>query len=93
MEASKSASKAGSAQIAAAWGDSSSLEQIYVDELLVTLAKGRAYLTFGQLAIASSPDVSKASAEIRPVARLVVSRESLRPMIDVLNQLLESEAK
>lgn len=87
MEASKPKPGPVSGQLTAQWHSSTELEQAFVDELLVHLVKDRVYITFGQLALPLSPDVTKTGAEIVPKARIIVTRESLARMLVVLNRL------
>jgi hypothetical protein len=75
--------------VVARWGSGRELEQIFTDEMLVQVAKGRAYVTFGQIRTPIGPDIQTGEAEVRPVVRLIVPRDALLRMVTTLNRVLE----
>lgn len=88
--ASKKAAKAqGPQTFAVSWSSDQDVGQVYVDEMLIQIVNERAYVTFGQIRmpLATKPSET-ARVEIRPVARLIVSVETLKKMLDVLNPVV-----
>lgn len=90
MEATKTKPSPVTGQVTAKWGDGSDLDQVFVDELLIHLVKERVYITFGQLKMPLvGPETSQAVAEVVPMARVIITRDSLQKMLDVLNKLVD----
>lgn len=83
----------GARQLLAHWGDSAGIDQHFVDELLCQFVNERAYITFGQVRLPLSADMTEGKVEIRPVARLIVTTESLNKMLAVLNRAAESHSE
>jgi len=74
------------------WADASQLDPIYADQLHLVRLENQFFLVFGQTRL---PVVegrsSTVDAEIKPMARFVVSKEALGRMINLLNQNVVSE--
>ena len=67
------------------WGDPSSLDQVFVDQLAIQSVEERFYLTFGQIRMPLNA-VAGGAAPIQPMVRLIVSTESLQRMVEVLRR-------
>ena len=73
------------------WGPVDDLEPVFADHLHVNRANEQFYLTFGQTQV---PVLDKTeapgaiTAEIRPVARLIVSPNALEQMRDLLRRIV-----
>ena len=80
-------------QIAITWGDANAVDLTFVDQLHLQRADGHYLLTFGQvrppLLMAPKDGVN---AEIRPVARLVLTDQAYRRILDVLKQAAPEDA-
>jgi len=83
----------GARQLIAHWGDSAGIDQNFVDELLCQFVNERAYITFGQVRLPLSADVTEGKVEIRPIARLIVTTETLNKMLTVLNRAAETHSE
>ena len=71
------------------WSENPALDQISIDEMFCQLVNDRAYLTLGQLRFPMTPGGEMpSSVEIRPVAKLVLTHEKLRQIVEVLGKLL-----
>lgn len=69
------------------------LDQIIADELQLQWVNDRFYLTFGQIQVPFvEPEGGNFVADIRPVGRYVVSRQSLEKIRDLLNRVLDDSA-
>lgn len=79
-------------EIRAEWSDAAALDQVMVSELFLHMIRDHAYLTFGQIRLPVG-DIEGKTAEIRPMARLVIPREALSRMLTVLNRANEENTK
>jgi hypothetical protein len=71
------------------WGSGEDLEPIYADQLHLQSINQQYYLTFGQLRpplVKEGVPVDKIVAEIRPVAKLIVTREAFKRIAKLLNK-------
>lgn len=72
------------------WNDARELPLLAAEQLHVRVVQGRYYLTFGQLnlPVFEGPPPDDFIAEIRPVARLVLSTTDVESIVRVLSQVL-----
>lgn len=94
MATKKSAKALGPQKFEVRWSSDHDVGQVYVDEMLVQVVNERAYITFGQIRmpLAITPS-DAAQVEIRPMARLIVSVDTLKRMLAVLNPVVEKHTK
>ncbi len=80
-------------RIEAHWGPVDDLEPVFADHLHVNRANDQFYLTFGQtqVPVLDKPEAPGAiTAEIRPIARLIVPLNALERMRDLLRRIVEA---
>jgi hypothetical protein len=74
-------------QIRLEWGAVDPLDLVMVDQLSMTRVNRSVYLIFGQTRIPIIEDGEKiATAQIRPMARLVVSEDAFGQMMNLLGK-------
>ena len=69
------------------WGNADQLDLVFVDNIHVQRINDQFYLTFGQVRPPVEIPPSRMVAEIRPVARLVVPRDALTKIVELLGRL------
>jgi hypothetical protein len=74
------------------WADATSLPILAAGQLHIQIVQGHAYLTFGEinLPVMLGAPPQGFVAEVRPVARFLVSMTELEDMIRALNTVLET---
>ena len=75
------------------WGKPEHLEPIFADNLHLQRINDQFYLTFGQIVpplVEGSPN-ERMVAEIRPVARMIVTKDALGRISELLVRNLKSE--
>ncbi len=71
------------------WGSADAIEPQFADQINVAkVSKDYFHVTFGQL-FPSQMDPKLARIAIRPLTTLIIPREALGPMIDVLQKVRE----
>lgn len=79
--------------IEASWGRSDLLDPVFVDSLALQRINDIFYLTFGQIrATAEAGSPARATAEIRPLVRLIVPKESMERIAELLNSTVPPKA-
>jgi hypothetical protein len=88
----RAAKPKGSAEIALTWGSADDLDLLFADNLHLAQVNELFYLTFGQTRV---PVVAKGTApteaEIRPVSRLVISRDAFNKIATLLGRYAEGQ--
>jgi len=75
------------------WGKADGLDPVFADNLHLQRVNDQCYLTFGQIRppmVLSGPP-KDIEAEIRPIVRIIVSREALQRMADLLSRNLKTD--
>lgn len=73
-------------QLKLAWSGGSDLDPMFVDQAHLARIEDQFYLTFGQVRVTSAPisDQEPAYAEIRPMVRLVIPKEAMARLLELL---------
>lgn len=66
------------------WGSPEGVEIVWADNLHLQRVNNQYYLTFGQVRPPVAEGIERIVAEIRPVARLVVTKDALKRITDLL---------
>lgn len=71
------------------WGDADAVEPVFADNLALQRVNEQFYLTFGQIRLpATSAVTDRTVAEIRPVARLIIPKDALHRVAELLTRNL-----
>lgn len=75
-------------KIEGSWGDPKGLDVVFVDEMQYQEVEERCYITFGQVRLPSMAprDLGSATAEIRPVVRVVMTKKTMLRMLAALSR-------
>jgi len=73
------------------WGKGEALEPIFADNLHLQRINDQFYLTFGQvrLPLIETNPAERVVAEIRPVVRLIVPKDALQRVVNMLSRNLK----
>jgi hypothetical protein len=73
------------------WAEAPHLDLLFADNLYLTRVNDQYYLSFGHLypSVEQPKDASSLTAELRPVVRLMVPKEALKRMVDLLSRALD----
>jgi hypothetical protein len=86
--------KGGEVQARAVWVDTEDPEPTFADEVYIQGIGDRFYLTFGQVRLPLAAEEGPVTAQIRAVARLIVPKESLKRIVEVLSRTVsQAEGK
>ena len=90
--ADKPETKGSQPALEAYWGKADHLEPVLVDNLHLQRVNNQYYLTFGQirLPLVEAP-TERVVAEIRPMTRLIIPRDALRRIVELLSRTLKHE--
>jgi hypothetical protein len=89
--AEKTVTKGGQPVLEMYWGQADHLEPVFADNLHLQRLNNQFYLTFGQIRLpAAAPGTERVVAEIRPLVRLVIPRENLKQIANLLSRNLKS---
>ena len=75
-------------QLTLTWSSADQIDLVHVDHLHLARVKDQFYLTFGQVRMPVDTS-GPLTGEIRPAARLVLTREALARMVGLLNANVE----
>jgi hypothetical protein len=74
------------------WGDAEHLEPIFVDNIHLARVNDQFYLTFGQIRLPVK-GVTSSSGELRPMVRLVLTKDTVEKITVLLARNLEKGKK
>lgn len=73
------------------WGSVDSLDLLFADNVHLALVNDQFYVTFGQTRVPVAEDMGSTQAEIRPVSRLVISKDAFKKIASLLARYVEEE--
>lgn len=82
------APESGRGQLSVTWSDADHLDPVFADNMHMVLVNDQYYVTFGQLRLPIVPENS-GIGKIHPIARLIVPRDALQRIVEVLTRNLE----